>query len=744
MKQYITGFSILMLMQPAVKADCISRLAGHQVQEVYQHALTHEAGELRVLNVDKKGFVVMAADRLVGYAEQGSFDPQTAPPALLSWLEAVADAWQLADAVLSESETAADEGLHFSPVAPLLGETRWNQDAPYNDLCPKYDFTNVSPTGCVATAMAQVMFYHRWPEQGTGSHTYQPAVLRGNELSANFGETRYAWDLMLPSYDASSSEASRQAVAELMLHCGVSVDMEYYTASGALDLDVPPALTSYFGYGSQMAYRKREHYGTADWLALIHDELMAGRPVLAYGRANSGGHAYVFDGMDSDGLIHVNWGWGGMCNGYFQTSALTPATQGIGGSDGGFNYSQRIITGIEPQREGEAVKPFAVELTSSEGLVAQPKRLSNGGTTSLKLAGKVKNHGWRASTFDYGVQLVTLDGEVLLTVEGPKQVSLDQEAECYGPSFGQVTLPELADGSYRLYPVCRDSESTGDWERIRDHYIGYPNYLRVKVSQGQVTLEAPDYFSLKATIDQQPEIFYWGVPALVRATVKNEGDVEYHGEVRLTLSGSNTPRQTSTNHIIDLLPGEECQVQFDEAYLLDAGQYTMALIDDDGQRICSQRTVTFAQETIGKPIAAAPMHICLEEGELKAEATIEAQQGLVGGLLYTYIYDRDGATLCSCLYPTYYIVEKGQSVKVEMQGKYEHAQLGQTYKACLVNFDGYGSTFVDGDDATCLFVYGGEEALETLSADAPAPERRIDLWGRPATPNTKLWLKAKK
>lgn len=729
-----------MLMQPAVKADCISRLAGHRVQEVYQRALTHETGDLRVLNVDERGFVVMAADQLVGYAEQGTFDLQTAPPALLAWLEAVADAWNSADqTAMTEGETSADQDLHFHPIAPLLDEIRWNQDSPYNDLCPKYDFTNVCPTGCVATAMAQVMYYHRWPEQGTGSHSYKPAVLRGNELSANFGETRYAWDLMLPTYDATSSEVSRQAVAELMLHCGIAVDMEYYTASGALDLDVPPALTTYFGYGTQIAYRKREHYSTVNWLDLIHDELAAGRPVLAYGRANSGGHAYVYDGMDSEGLIHVNWGWGGMCNGYFQTSALTPATQGIGGSDGGFNYSQRILTGIEPLHEGDEVKPYAVELTSSEGLVAQPKRLSNGGTTTLKLAGKIKNHGWRASTFDYGVQLVTLEGEVLMTTAGPKQVTLEMEAECYAPTFGQVTLPELADGNYRLYPVCRDSESNGAWERIRDHYIGYPNYLRVKVSQGQVTLETPDYFSLKATIDQQPETFYWGVPALVLATVKNEGDVEYHGEVKLTLTGSNTPRQTSTNHIIDLQPGQECQVQFDEAYMLDAGQYTMALIDDDGQRICNQRTVTFVKETIGTPVAAAPISISLEAGELKAEATIEAQDGLVGGLLYTYIYDKEGANLCSCLYPTYYLAEQGDKVKVVMQGSFEHAQMGQTYKARLVNYDGYGSTFVTGDEASCLFVYGGEEAIETITA-APTAKQRIDLWGRKAATPNGLWI----
>ncbi len=310
----------------------------------------------------RKGFVVTLGDAVVGYADDGEFDIRTAPPALVSILKNAAGA----------DDADTDDNGQWTPVAPIAndkGYVMWNQDSPFNDLCPEYAVGQRSPSGCVATAMAQVMFVHQWPKRGTGTHTYSPAILNGNTLTADFGSTDYNWDAMIPYYadrlhaDGFTSEQSRAAVAELMLHCGVSVDMVYYTQSGATDYDVPPALVNYFNYDRGLAYRKREHYATRDWLGFIHAELEAGRPVLAYGRSASGGHAYVFDGMDANGFIHVNWGWGGMSNGYFNTSALTPPTQGIGGSDGGFNYSQRIITGIKPV--SDQLSDFHVEITST-------------------------------------------------------------------------------------------------------------------------------------------------------------------------------------------------------------------------------------------------------------------------------------------------------------------------------------------------------------------------------------------
>ena len=132
-----------------------------------------------------------------------------------------------------------------------------------------------------------------------------------------------------------------------MLHCGIAVEMVYYNQSGATDYDVPPALVNYFGYDRGLAYRKREHYTSSEWLRIIHDELQEGRPVLAYGKSSMGGHAFIFDGMDDAGFIHVNWGWGGLYDGYFALSSLSPDSES--------NYSNRAsaIFNLCPNRTME-------------------------------------------------------------------------------------------------------------------------------------------------------------------------------------------------------------------------------------------------------------------------------------------------------------------------------------------------------------------------------------------------------
>lgn len=668
---------------------------------------------LRVLNADGEGFVVKAGNEVIGYSERGTFDEQTAAPAMLEWIESMAQA----DATTQD----AGYGYTAEAVQPLLGEIAWNQNSPYNDLCPQYEIGHTAPTGCVATAMAQVMYYHKWPVQGEGYHEYSPAVLVGNTISADFGNTFYQWGAMLPSYNAASSTESRAAVAELMLHCGISVDMFYYTQSGALDIDVPPALTTYFRYDHSMAYRKREHYSTHDWLQLINEELKAGRPVLAYGRASSGGHAYVFDGMDENGYIHVNWGWGGMSNGYFRTSDLTPASQGIGGSDGGFNYSQRIITGIRPGIEGENTD-YAVELTSTEGLTPSKWKVNQGQDFTMKLAGKVTNHGWRDSDFDYALLLVDADGNTVKTIEGPKAQHLDINATDYAPTFGTINLGTLSEGEYHLYPACRMSEGTGEWQRIRDSYIGYPNYLTLTATATTVSMVAPNYFNLKATDTEVPEAIYNGVPALVTAKVENQGDVEYHGEVKVQLRNSlNSIVATTTNYIIDLMPGEETQMRFTDAYYAEPGSYTLVLVDDDGKVISAKIPVSVqTAPQMGTAVSTTPLSIDnMDHEDFTVTAKLRADGGIVAGSLYTYIYANSGNALMGCLYPEYVYMDKDGEAVVTMRGAFENAQEGVTYRArlAILGSNGY-VTFLEDEASECYFTYGDPAGIGTLTTKA--------------------------
>ena len=298
------------------------------------------------------GFVIVSAanagKQVLAYADKGEFDYGILPPNVRAWLDFYEDEITSAENTEAASPRRArmSGGNHKTFVAPLL-KTRWGQDAPFNALCPVISDT-LAPAGCVATAMAQIMKYHRWPIHGRGAHTYKPAAT-GKDIAVNFASATYEWDLMLDRYNDSSPQAANSAVAKLMLHCGAAVEMGYGTIeSGASSESALAALEAYFGYDGGMDLYRRNHYSLAEWSDLLRTEISAGRPVYYAGTGSGGGHAFVCDGYDSDGLFHFNWGYDGYFNGYFELSALNPGAITAGGGSSGYNYNQILIAGIRP------------------------------------------------------------------------------------------------------------------------------------------------------------------------------------------------------------------------------------------------------------------------------------------------------------------------------------------------------------------------------------------------------------
>ena len=306
-----------------------------------------------------EGFVIVSADdrapEILGYSDAGPFDVDSLPDnfryllnsyaAELESLAAAPEAIALPAKVVERSTQATGKS-----VAPLLGSILWDQGDPYNRQCPVMSDGGRSVVGCVATAMAQIMGYHQWPEKGTGTIPGYTTRSQGLVIDEeNIENTYYDWDHITPVYTSESTDEEQNAVATLMYHCGISVGMDYGYESGAFSQDVPEALTTYFGYNKNMKLLNRLYYTKAEWDSIIRHELDEKRPVYYSGASAQGGHAFVCDGYDINGLFHINWGWSGLSNGYFMLSNLTPAAQGTGGSNGGFNWSQAIITGIQPQ-----------------------------------------------------------------------------------------------------------------------------------------------------------------------------------------------------------------------------------------------------------------------------------------------------------------------------------------------------------------------------------------------------------
>lgn len=337
-----------------------SHFSASQGQPKTRLAYTAEADRFYIFDRSEgSGFVVVAGDdrlpQVLGYSITGIFTPGNIPPAMQDWMAEVNR--EIAYLQSNNGLRAHKPIPQETPVEPLM-TTMWNQDWPYNLLCPTYTANGIperAVTGCVATAMTQIMNYYKWPERGRGSHSYNCNVNETDPtfLSADFSQSVYEWDKMLDFYDENSSEESCNAVAKLMSDAGISIDMNYGSSSGASEVAVLSALTRYFDYSDKCYVLDRDLFGADEWDQMLYDEINAGRPILYCGYAISqgslGGHAFVFDGFDANGYFHVNWGWGGVADGYFLVSYLAPS------SGNNFKYGQDAIFGFVPSVSSDEV-----------------------------------------------------------------------------------------------------------------------------------------------------------------------------------------------------------------------------------------------------------------------------------------------------------------------------------------------------------------------------------------------------
>lgn len=320
-------------------------------------------------NANSKGFTIVSGDdrlpEIVGYSSQGSYDENNLPEGFVSFMKAYQNLYNKvnlgdAEALKNLAEIKAwrnkknASAASTSAVAPLLGNIEWDQTSPYNNMCPKYDSVHVAATGCVATAMAQVMAYYKYPKQLKAD--IPGYVNRWNGIPMEIPtitreEGVYDWDNMLPKYnkEANATQQQKDAVAKLMYHCGAAVQMNYGPESAASVSATK--LAKYFGYDADlMMDLNRSTFSLDKWMQIIDTELAAGRPVLYSGQASDGGHQFICDGKDGEGLYHINWGWSGSQNGYFDLSLLNPEKGGTGSgsSTEGYNRLCSMTIGIAP------------------------------------------------------------------------------------------------------------------------------------------------------------------------------------------------------------------------------------------------------------------------------------------------------------------------------------------------------------------------------------------------------------
>lgn len=384
---------------------------------------------LYVFNTDD-GFVIIAADDnetpIVAYSHEGPFHPDNVPDPVAAYLQDAMARVQYAAAHPPVLPQATAKSTRAMP--PLLTE-RWHQGCGYNNLCP----TGQGPcshaeVGCVAVAMGMIMHYWGYPSTGWGTHSYT----YGTHLSADFGNTTYQWDLMPDSLNAQSSLEEVEAVATLLFHCGVSVNMRYDPGSSSASIDkVPEALILYFNYSRRLHMEVSSNYDHAEWIAMLKECLDQRQPIL-YSGIGTAGHSFVCDGYDENNLFHFNWGWGGNANGYYSIGSLNP-----NGYD--FNNTNFALLDIFPQYE-----PCQVEASvfpPASGTVDGTGAFHYGSPCTLvaKPAEGFTFHGWKRDG-----ETVSEDDSYTFTVKN----DTDLEADFSHVPIGQLTASIDPDTSH--------------------------------------------------------------------------------------------------------------------------------------------------------------------------------------------------------------------------------------------------------------------------------------------------------
>lgn len=481
-----------------------------------------------VFNINTSGFIIVSGDDhvspILAYSNEGLFVFEEMPNNVKKWIENYKI--QIRDVIENDIKATKEiqSEWHFltngdkniatksvSSVLPLV-QARWHQTPYYNAQCP-----GGSVTGCVATAMAQIMKYWNFPNTGSGFHSYNHSNY--GTISANFGNTTYNWGAM-----PNSLNSSNNAIATLMFHCGVSVNMNYSpSVSGAYIISAMSpyqncseyALKTYFGYKSTMQGIQRSSYSSAQWINLLRTELDASRPILYAGFGSGGGHAFVCDGYDNNNFFHFNWGWGGAYDGYFSINALNPNGVGTGGGSGGYNSGHQALIGIEPPAGSQTFNMGLYDFVT-------PSTTTIGYGQSFSVSTNIVNNGTSTFSGDYCAAIFDNQSNFIDYVDILTGYSL-QSGYIYNNNlvFSNSGLFSMLPGTYYIGIFYRPTG--GNWIKVSDNG-NYTNLTQITVvNNNAIRLNSVMTLSPGTTLTQ-------GQTASVNVNILNAGSSTFTGQ----------------------------------------------------------------------------------------------------------------------------------------------------------------------------------------------------------------------
>ena len=650
-------------------------------------------------NGKDNGFIIVSGDDkaapVLGYSDSGSFDANDIPDGMRYWLECYAEQLQYLRSH-PESAYVAPRSQSNVFITPLLS-CKWNQNSPFNDMCPTYGAAQThAVTGCVATATAQVMYYHKWPQQGSGEFTYLCNVNGEGEqtLSADFGSTTYDWENMLDDYiPGTYSTAEGNAVATLMSHVGIASHMGYGSISSTATYAAMEAMRLYFGYNSGMRIYNRITMNAAQWDSLLMNELLNARPIIFSAcTPKGGGHCFVLDGINTEGYYHFNWGWGGVSDGYFLITALNPSDQGIGSYEGGYNASQQIVANVYPDKGEPTPERFL------EGICykfwAADDHVNVGQNAKLQYRFlQFNSYGYGLSAdITIGFMLADINGNIVQFTNNNTHTSRFDFGTNYSlvndKSFTYHTPTSLADGDYRLWFMYKLANPEISSYSYLANCPNIPRFISVKVQNGVMYFSTPvtESGQLSVTDLTAPEVVGAGNKMGVSASISNAGK-EYFDNVFFALIDNNNNYKIYDPININVPTGGKVTFNSILTAPTEPGEYELAVLNKDLAKIGGGSVTVMVQEssdyflTINTPLQVANYYMDIDNVSATAVLGNDGTGDYVGTIPYM-ILNNEGNRILYRGSTNVVTVPAGGTAAVNIKTYFEGTP-GVTYRMCL-------------------------------------------------------------
>ena len=690
-----------------------------------------------------KGFVIVSGDdrtnQILGFTDQGSFDPDNMPDNMKAWLEGYEQQITALDMLGVGNENLNAPRPTHNSISPMI-TSHWDQGAPYWNHCPEFmDVDENGDTigeyaymGCVAVSMCQIMNYYKFPLTCTQTiPSYEMTYYWNDEyyitdtdpLSPIF----FDWDNMKDNYTGAETQAEKDAVAWLMLYAGCAAHMNYGTnASSTSDPYIPTAFNDYFNYDAKLVYRS--DYDQADWEELIYQELVEGRPLIYNGRSGTGGgHSFVCDGYAYGDLFHINWGWGGLGDGYFVLSVLNPyAGGGVASvtSAEGYNIDQTAIIGIQPGYSGQ---PEEVDhrLTVWNMYYSGSRTFDRSDDGYFKLTKRrqvkvtAEDHIDDGTKYLRGIALYDSNDNfvemIAQTYYGSSYISV---TDSWPDSQSSTTYPfgkNITSGTYKIVPVS-SVQGSNVWKPMieSDRY-----YVAAIFNGNEVTMEDHPIVNLQSTNFEFTGGEKVGTAEQCHVTVKNNSTDRYSGKLYLYVSNEQLDEYSEYTSVVEAeIPGGGTKVVTFNFTPQNAGTKSAYLSTADNtwsSSIPGTGSVNIAGSVV------YPMNLTVDINALGADENMIVYDSHIKFKVDVTNHNTEGEYNRYLLAPLFIVDENGHGSMITYLSKNVIIPAGET-QTFYFEFDNlaFGSCYAlniygrNENDVTTNLVHPGESKLYTV------------------------------